>query len=195
VPVVTALRAERRGRVAVELDGIPWRVVPAEAVLRTGLDVGGELDRARARLLRRELQRLQALGTATRVLRGGDLSVERLRERLARAGTAPALRDEAVATLRRAGLLDDVRFASNRAAALAGRGYGDAAIDADLERQGIAAALREAALRAIEPEADRARRIVARRGPGARTTRYLTARGFGEDVLEAAADAGFASDP
>ena len=39
-PVVTALRARGRGRVAVELDGAPWRTVPLEAVYAAGLAVG-----------------------------------------------------------------------------------------------------------------------------------------------------------
>ena len=40
---VTALRA-RGGRVAVELDGRPWRVVPGTAVLEAGLAVGCPLE-------------------------------------------------------------------------------------------------------------------------------------------------------
>ena len=60
-PVVTALRERPRDRVEVELDGAPWRVVPAEAVVRAGLAPGRPLDRASARALGRELRRLQAL--------------------------------------------------------------------------------------------------------------------------------------
>ena len=39
-PVVTALRARGPGRVAVELDGRPWRVLPLEAVYAGSLAVG-----------------------------------------------------------------------------------------------------------------------------------------------------------
>jgi SOS response regulatory protein OraA/RecX len=195
VAIVTALRAERRGRVTVELDGVAWRVVPAEAALRAGLDVGRELDRPSARQLRRELVRLRAIGTATRALKACDVSTERLRGRLDRAGIAPQIREEAVAVLGRAGLVDDARFASKRALALSERGYGDAAIAADLERQGIAQGLRETAVAQLEPEPERAWRIVERRGHGPRTARYLQARGFGEAALEAAVDADFANDP
>src|SRR5436189_1674 len=46
---VTALRARPNGRVAVDLDGGPWRTLPAEPVVRAGLAVGLELDRERAR--------------------------------------------------------------------------------------------------------------------------------------------------
>ena len=38
--VVTALRELPRGRVEVELDGAPWRVLPVDAVVRAGLGVG-----------------------------------------------------------------------------------------------------------------------------------------------------------
>jgi SOS response regulatory protein OraA/RecX len=44
----------------------------------------------------------------------------------------------------------------------------------------------DGALEAIEPEADRARRIVRRRGPGPKTARYLSGRGFSEEVVSGA---------
>lgn len=185
---VTALRSAGRGRVRVELDGEEWRVLPLEPVMRAGLAEGLTLDRARLRALARELRRARALGAAGRVLARRDLSEQRLRERLIRAGIAPAGTEEAVGTLRRAGLVDDERFALARALALAERGLGDAAIRFDLERQGVPAAALEAALAALEPERDRAERIVARRGGGPTTARYLARRGFGEEVIEAAAE-------
>ena len=189
MPVVTALRAQGRSRVVVELDGSPWRTLGLEPVLRAGLSVGGELDRTAARRLRRELVRAEALGTAWRALRRRDLSEARLRERLERRGVAPVARDEALGTLARAGLVDDRRVAGERAAALAARGYGDAAIRWDLERQGVASELAEAALAALESEPERARRVVSARGVGPATARYLARRGFGEDAVESAADA------
>jgi len=59
----------------------------------------------------------------------------------------------------------------------------------------VGSELAEAALLELEPEAERARRLVERRGPGPRTARYLAAKGFGEDALEAALGQGFATDP
>ena len=59
-----------------------------------------------------------------------------------------------------------------------------------MDRELVAAALGE-----LQPEVERARAIVARRGPGARTARYLASKGFGEDALETAAGADFANDP
>jgi regulatory protein len=186
VPTVTALRAQRRGRVAVELDGSPWRLLPAEVVVRAGLAMGRTLDRPTLRLLRRELRRAEALEIAARALHSRDLSSHGLAERLDRAGIAPATQEEALAALGRAGLVDDERFCRNRAALLADRGFGDGGIRHDLSRQHVPAALAEAAVQELEPEADRARRIVERRGTGPRTARYLAGKGFGEEAVEAA---------
>ena len=194
MPIVTRLRADRRGRVAVELDGAPWRTLPTDVVVRAGLSEGCTLDRADLRLVRRELRRAEALAVATRALRARDLSEQRLSERLERAAVAPAVLQEAIALLARAGLVDDARFACLRAEGLAGRGYGDEAIRHDLERQGVAAELVEQALEALEVEGERARHIVARRGAGAKTARYLASRGFSEETMEAALGARFASD-
>jgi regulatory protein len=195
VPTVTALRDDRRGRVAVELDGAPWRSIPVDVVARAGLAEGQALDRADLRLLRRELRRAESLAVATRALRARDMSERRLSERLEQAAVAPAVLEESIGVLARAGLVDDARFARNRAESLAGRGYGDEAIRDDLGRQGVSEELAEGALERLEPERDRARRIVARRGPGAKTARYLASKGFGEGALEAALGVGFANDP
>jgi SOS response regulatory protein OraA/RecX len=194
VPTVTALREDRRGRVAVELDGRPWRVLPAGVVVRAGVVEGRALDRPALRLLRRELRRDEALRRATRALRARDLSAARLEERLARAAVAPAAAAESVRTLRAAGLVDDERLAHNRAEALAERGYGDAAIRDRLGQEALSGELIAQALAGLEPEPERATRLIERRGTGPRTARYLAARGFGEEAVEAALGAGFGQD-
>lgn len=193
MPTVTALR-ERRGRVAVDLDGVEWRVVPVEVVARSGLSVGLTLDRPRLRLLRRELRRAEALGVATKALRTRDLSRRELSERLA-TRVDPSAGREAVATLVRAGVVDDLRAAENRATALAARGHGDAAIRHDLQGRGLEADEIDAALATLAPEGTRAAAIVRRRGSGPRTARYLTARGFAQEACESALGRGFATDP
>jgi SOS response regulatory protein OraA/RecX len=195
VPTVTRLAEKRRGRVAVELDGAPWRTLPVDVVVRAGLAEGRELDRPALRLVRQELRRAEALAVAARALRRQDLSERGIAERLARASVAPAAVEESLAVLSRAGLVDDARFARARAGSLAERGYGDAAIRHDLGRQGVAPDGIEAALESLEGEAERARRLVERRGPGLGTARYLASKGFGEEALEAAAGADFAPDP
>jgi SOS response regulatory protein OraA/RecX len=195
MPTITALRERQRGRIAVELDGSPWRELPVAVVVRAGLAQGRALDRPALRLLRREIRREEALAVATRALRTRDLSERRLAERLERAAVAPAAVAASLEALSGAGLVDDARFAANRAEALASRGYGDAAIRHDLERQGVVQELVEAALEALEGEVGRARRLVERRGSGPKSARYLASRGFGEDAVEAALGADFANDP
>ena len=195
MPTVTRLAVKRRGRVAVELDGAPWRTLPVDVVARAGLAEGRTLDRPTLRLLRQELRRAEALAVAGRALRRQDLSEHGIADRLARASVAPAAVEESLAVLSRAGLVDDARFARTRAGSLAERGYGDAAIRHDLGRHGVATEVVQAALESLEAEAERAQRLVERRGPGASTARYLASKGFGEEALEAAGGADFAPDP
>jgi SOS response regulatory protein OraA/RecX len=185
VPTITALREDRRGRVAVELDGAPWRTVPVTVVVRAGLSEGRSLDRPALRTLRRELRRAEALSIAGRVLRTRDMSRARLAARLERAAVAPAAAEASLRTLEDAGALDEERFAVARAESLAGRGYGDAAIRHDLTSQGIVGDVVEAAIAGLEPESERARMVVARRGAGARTARFLAAKGFSQESCEA----------
>lgn len=185
-PTVTALRAAPRGRVKVELDGAPWRAVPVEALLAAGLHVGLELDRARLRVLRRELRSREALMKASRLLARRDLSERGLREELARRRVAPSASTETVARLVDAGAVDDQRLAHRRAELLAARCSGDALIRADLEGRGLDGEVVQTAVEALEPEAERVRKVVAARGAGPQTARYLARRGFAEEAVEAA---------
>ena len=137
----------------------------------------------------------EALEVATRALARRDYSERELRDRLARAGIEPAEVDATLVTLRERGLLDDCRFAVARAHALADRGRGDLAIRFDLEGRGVSAALIEEALAALEPERERAERIVLGRGSGPKTARLLTQRGFDSDVVELVAGAALRGTP
>jgi regulatory protein len=130
-------------------------------------------------------ERPDALEQALRALRHRDRSTAELDARLAQRGVGAEEREQALETLERIGYVDDERFARTRAEQLAARGSGDALIRHDLEGRGIASEHVEAALTSLEPEHERAARIVERRGPGLKTARYLAARGFGADALEA----------
>ena len=186
---VTGLRATRPGRVAVEVDGVRWRTLPLEVIAQVGVAAGVELDRPRLREIRRGLRRHRALGTATRALRVRPLSERRLDERLRRAGFVTRERAEVLGILRRAGFLDDERFALRRAEILADRHGGDALIRHDLQAQGVGDDAVEHALAALEPETRRAARAVASRGRGLAAARYLARRGFSEEAVEAAVGA------
>jgi SOS response regulatory protein OraA/RecX len=157
-----------------------------DVVVRAQLSPGIELDRPRLRRLAQERRRFEALSAAGSVLRVRDLPAARVEERLARRGIAPAQRAETLSALTRAGLVDDARFARNRALALAGRGAGDTAIRYDLERYEVETDLIEDAIASLEPEHERAARIVTVRGRSVATARFLARKGFSQDSVEAA---------
>jgi len=192
VRVVTGLRERPRGRVEVDLDGAPWRLVPADAVVRSGIVVGRALDRETARALGRELRRSEALDVALRALRYRDQSRRRLEQRLEQRGTPAEAREDALGALERAGLVDDGRVAAGRARTLAERGYGDAAIRFALQAEGLREAALVQALSSLLPEADRARDLLAARGRTPKTLRWLAGKGFDAATLEDVA--GFADD-
>ena len=190
MPRVTGLREQRGGRVAVEVDGEPWRTLPVDAAVRAELRVGVELDRVRLRSVRRELRRTEALAWAVRALRRRDLSRRALEERLGNAGLTTEEQHAALETLERAGLVDDDRFAAARAEALAARGYGNEAIRWTLEREGVDPELASRSIASLAPEGERAAAVVERRGGGRATAAYLARRGFADDVVEGALGVG-----
>lgn len=183
-PTLTAVRRERPGRVALEVDGSAWRVVPDDVVARCGLAPGIALDRPLLRRLRRELRRAEALGAATRSLARRDLSARRLRERLDARGIRAPAADAALAALESAGVVDDARLAGSRAAALADRGWGDAAVAARLEREGIASEPARAALAELLPEPERAAALAEGTSDPRAAWLLLARRGFSSDSIE-----------
>ncbi len=126
------------------------------------------------------------IDVAARALQHRDRSRRELDDRLARAGVGEDERADTLDTLERVGYLDDARFAALRAAALAGRGYGDEAIRHDLEDHGIAGESVVAAIGGLAPELERARELVARLGRSTRTAAQLARKGFAEESLETA---------
>jgi len=89
-----------------------------------------------------------------------------------------------MAALEVSGLLDDTRVAEGRARELARRGYGNAAIRSDLERRRIPRDAVNAAIDALEPELERAQRLLDSRRPLPAVVRRLAARGFSRDTLD-----------
>src|SRR5436190_17972721 len=123
---------------------------------------------------------------ATASLRHRDRSRQELDSRLARAGIDDETRADALDTLERVGYVDDARFAAARAAALAGRGYGDAAIRHDLTGRQIACEAIEAGIGSLAPESQRAVVLVERLGRTRKAAAHLARKGFGPDAVEAA---------
>ena len=121
---------------------------------------------------------------AARALRQRDRSRYEIDEQLARAGIGAEMRAESLATLERLGYVDDNRFSTDRATALAARGYGDAFIQVDLERHGADADSVALALAGLEPEHARARDQLAHLGVTPRTVARLSRKGFADESLE-----------
>jgi SOS response regulatory protein OraA/RecX len=121
---------------------------------------------------------------AARALARRDRCEADLRRILERKGVSADDAADAVAALRDRGVVDDRRFAAAAARSFAGRGYGDRAIVFRLQREGVDREFALEAVAALELEADRAARCVARRGQSERTVRWLAARGFARDSIE-----------
>lgn len=180
---ITALRP-RGAHVAVELDGAPWRTLPVAPVVEAGLAVGLVLDRERVRALARALRRQRATDVVVRALVRRDRSRAELDERLARAGVRAESRRETLERASRAGLVDDMRFAAERARRLVERGASDLLVLDDLERHGVDPSTAHAVLAELEPERARAARIIAARGRTVKTVRFLASRGFAPESVE-----------
>lgn len=183
---LTAVRRRGPGRVALEVDGQPWRIVPDDVVVRCGLSAGVPLERPLLRRIRTELLRAQALEAGLRALERRDLSRARLEERLRRRVAGSGVADEAVATLEQAGLVDDARLACTRAQALAARGWGDAAVAARLGQEGLPNEAVRAALAGLPLEEERARAVASSAPDRRRAWALLTRRGFSPESAEAA---------
>jgi SOS response regulatory protein OraA/RecX len=128
----------------------------------------------------------EALDAAMRALRFRDLSAHDLRVRLEEKEFSSADCDAALESLVRTGLVDDGRFAENRARVLAGRGAGDGLIRHELERAGVDDDAIANALGTLIPEVERARAVAAARGRGPKAARYLYAKGFSEEAVSGA---------
>jgi regulatory protein len=127
--------------------------------------------------------RREALAVATRALARREHSRRSLRDRLARAGVSAEDAEAVIHELCETGLVDDGRFAQERARVLAERGKGDTAIRFDLERAGVDSAEIEQALASVEPERERVAALVARRGATPEVGRLLAGRGFDEELV------------
>lgn len=158
--------------------------MPDDVVVRCGLRADLELDRPLLRRLRRELRHAEAIAIAERTLRRRDLSTKRLTERLARAGVVPSAGRDAVGALSEARIVDDARLADARASALAQKGWGDAAIAARLEAEGIGEDDARRAIGALAPEANRAAALVAALPDRRKAWTLLSRRGFDESTVE-----------
>jgi regulatory protein len=111
VGVVTALRAGRRGRVSVFVDGVYACSVSEALLAKRRLYQGLELDDADLESLRRQASGERILGDAHRLLAQRQRSREELRRRLLQKDHTEEAVAEALERLAGDGLLDDRAFA------------------------------------------------------------------------------------
>jgi len=201
VPVVTALRATRRGQVAVHVDGNFVFSVSDSFVARWHLYQGRELDDDALAQLRGQASAERVMADAYRLLGHRARSRHELRRRLLQKGHD----DEAVAgaleRLAGDGLLDDAEFARSFVADKRGlSGWGSRRILRGLTELGVAHDVIDAALGAAaategdDAELERALAVLRRRGApqppldAARRRAYeaLLRRGFSTAVAYAA---------
>ncbi|MEI8104789.1 MAG: regulatory protein RecX [Actinomycetes bacterium] len=129
---------------------------------------------------------LTALQAASAALERRDRSATDLAAYLGKKGFDEAEAREAIDRLAKAGYVSDERLAALRAEQLAGRGHGDEAIRAELVGRHLDRDAIEAAIQLLEPEADRARAVVASEGATSKVARRLSAKGFAEESIESA---------
>ena len=201
MPVVTALRATRRGQVAVHVDGNFVFSVSDSFVARWHLYQGRELDDDALAQLRGQASAERVMADAYRLLGHRARSRHELRRRLLQKGHD----DEAVAgaleRLAGDGLLDDAEFARSYVADKRGlSGWGSRRIFRGLTELGVARDVIDAALGAAaategdDAELERALAVLRRRGApqaplvAARRRAYqaLVRRGFNTTVAYAA---------
>jgi len=126
-----------------------------------------------------------ALEQALRALRYRDRTACEIERFLESRGVGESERLEVVEKLVRTALVDDRRYAESRAIALAERGAGDERIRHELAFAGIDTEVADDVIGSLESEAERAGRIVERRGASPKTARYLAGKGFSDDVVHA----------
>jgi len=132
-----------------------------------------------------------ALEQALRALRRRERSAAEVDRYLTARGVDEDERDEVLRTLARTALVDDRRFAEVRATSLVERGAGNELVRHELMRAGVASELAEETVASLPSETERVARIVARRGAGPKTARYLAGKGFSEDAVRSVvADSG-----
>jgi regulatory protein len=123
------------------------------------------------------------LEQALRALRRRERSAAEVDRYLTERGVDGDERDEVLKTLVRTSLVDDRRFAEVRATSLVERGAGNELIRHELARAGVDSELAAETIASLPSETERVARIVARRGAGPKTARYLAGKGFSEDVI------------
>jgi regulatory protein len=191
---VTALKADRRQRVRVYLDGTP--AFNLSTVVAAELQVGQHLTPEKVQELQFQEALQAAARQALRLIGRRPRSETELRQRWDRSGVAPEVQRAALANLRQSRLVDDEAFAEawveNREAF---RPRSVRALRAELRRKGVAEEAIASAVDGLDETmaAYRAAQHFARRAEGLteeefhrRVSNQLARRGFEWETIRAA---------
>lgn len=208
MPVVTALRATRRGGVALHVDGEYVCTVGEATIARWRLFKGRELDEEALVQLQKAASAERVMADAYRLLGHRARSRAELRARLIEKGHEETVVAAALDRLAGDGLLDDAEFARRYVADKRGlSGWGSGRIRRGLAELGVAPEVIDAELEESREgrgeELERALAVLRRRGApvppldAARRKGYqaLVRRGFTGDVAYAAVRRWAASTP
>jgi regulatory protein len=180
VPVVTALRATKGGRIAVHVDGEYLCAVGESFVARWRLYKGRELDDESLGQIRSQASGERALGDAYRLLGHRARSCAELRRRLLQKEHEEAVVDGVLERLAEEGLLDDAEFARRYVADKRTLGrWGSQRIRRGLAELGVAGPVIDAAVGSADAGGDEGAEF-------ARALAVLTAKGPPRPPLEAA---------
>ena len=136
----------RPGTVRVMVQGRPFLTLPREAVDAERLAAGGALSEPALGRLCRVADEEAAHLTALRFLERRPFAERDLSRRLVMKGHPPEAAEAALARLKRAGLVDDARFALHYVETRASRGRGPLRLRRDLAALGVERGLVDAAL-------------------------------------------------
>ncbi len=208
MPTVSAIRATKRGRVAVYVDGSHVFSVGEATVARWRLYTGRVLTEAELEELSAEGELERALADAYRLLSHRARATAELRARLRQKEHGEATVEAALERLTAAGLLDDLAFArAYTGAKRSESGWGEYRIRRGLAQLGVGEDLIDCVLGELFGEGyeptEEAFRLLCRRGTPAppqeaaqrRAYHFLLRRGFPAAVAYAAVRRWMAGEP
>ena len=161
---VTQLQTTKRGRISVYVDGEFLFAAESDAVARSGISEGSEVDEHRLNDLLKDSRLIEAKRRALNMLSVRDYSGEQLAERLSRK-TGSESAHAAVERMQELGLIDDEKYALRCALQLFEKGFAQRRIRYELQKRRLSEEVISAALEQTDfgDGADRAEELLARK--------------------------------
>jgi len=142
------------GRYIVDVDGLEFAVVNAEALAETKTRVGVVVDDALAEHLREASEVSEAYDRALNLLAFRARSARELHRRLTQKGVPTGRADKVIARLREVGLIDDADFARQLARSKVAAGASRRRLHQELFKRGVARDVADEAVDQVLQEED-----------------------------------------